>query len=34
MLNDTIVSFSDPAFPVKLSDLARESARRIIAQAV
>ena len=34
MDNDTIVSFSDPAFGNELSDLEREGARRIIAQAV
>ena len=34
MDNDTIVSFSDPAFRDELSDLVREGARRIIAQAV
>ena len=28
--NDTIVSFSDPAFRDELSDLVREGARRII----
>jgi len=34
MGNDTIVSFSDPAFRDELSDLVREGARRIIRQAV
>ena len=34
MDNDTIVSLSDPAFRDELSDLVREGARRIIAQAV
>ena len=34
MGNDTIVSFSNPAFRDELSDLVREGARRIIAQAV
>ena len=34
MDNDTIVSFTDPAFRDELSDLVREGARRIIAQAV
>ena len=34
MVNDTIVSFSNPAFGNELSDLVREGARRIIAQAV
>ena len=34
MANDTIVSFTDPAFRDELSELVREGARRIIAQAV
>lgn len=34
MGNDTIVSFSNPAFRDALSDLAREGAQRIIRQAV
>ena len=34
MANDTMVSFTDPAFRDELSDLVREGARRIIAQAV
>jgi transposase-like protein len=34
MGNDTIVSFSNPAFRDELSDLAREGAQRIIRQAV
>ena len=34
MANDTIVFFADPAFRDELSDLVREGARRIIAQAV
>ena len=34
MANDTIDSFSNPAFRDELSDLVREGARRIIAQAV
>ena len=34
MVNDTIVSFTDPAFRDELSDLVREGARRIVAQAV
>ena len=34
MANDTIVSFTDPAFRDELSDLVREGARRIIAEAV
>ncbi|HSS63209.1 MAG TPA: IS256 family transposase [Gammaproteobacteria bacterium] len=34
MSNDTIVSFSDPAFRDELSDLVRDGARRIIRQAV
>jgi transposase-like protein len=34
MGNDTIVSFSDPAFRDELSDLVREGAQRIIRQAV
>ena len=34
MANDTIVSFSNPAFRDELSDLVRAGARRIIAQAV
>ena len=33
MANDTMVSFTDPAFRDELSDLVREGARRIIAQA-
>jgi transposase-like protein len=32
--NDTIVSFSNPAFRKELSDLAREGTQRIIRQAV
>ena len=31
MANNTIVSFSDPAFPDELNELVREGARRIIA---
>jgi putative transposase len=34
MGNDTIVSFSDPAFRDELSDLVRDGAQRIIRQAV
>ena len=34
MANDTIVSFTDPAFRDELSELVRDGARRIIAQAV
>jgi|SRR5680860_185909 len=34
MGNDTIVSFSDPAFRDALSDLVRQGARRIIRRAV
>ena len=34
MVKDTIVSFSNPTFRDELSDLVREGARRIIAQAV
>ena len=34
MGNDTIVSFSNPAFRDELSDLARQGAQRIIRQAV
>lgn len=34
MVNNTIVSLTDPAFRDELSDLVREGARRIIAQAV
>lgn len=34
MGNDTIVSFSDPAFRDEFSDLVRQGARRLIGQAV
>jgi len=34
MVNDTIVSFADPAFHDELSDLVRDGAQRIIRQAV
>jgi hypothetical protein len=34
MSDDTIVSFSNPAFRDELSDLVRDGAQRIIRQAV
>ncbi len=34
MGNDTIVSFSDPAFRDELSELVRQGAQRIIRRAV